>query len=489
MARRPVTMEPAVIPLPQESGRPLRWRIHQGLKDAILTGQLEAGSRLPSTRTLAASLGVSRSTVVEAFDQLAAEGFLAGRAGSGTYVSRQLATLRATGRTGSATGTNPARRAARRAPLATRAELHPDQPRPFSPCEPDTTLFPHRLWASMLARHARAPRMPQAPDPAGLLRLRKALAAHLVLSRGVTATPDQVVVVSGARQALHLCAHALLDPGDEVWCEDPGYLEARAALTLAGARPVPVPVDDDGIDVDLAPGLAAHARAAYITPSHQFPTGGVMGLRRRLRLLDWADRNGTWIIEDDYDSEFCYDNRPLPALQGLDHHQSVVYLGTLNKIADPGLRLGYLIAPPPVAAAFRATAETMSTSPPAIVQAAMADFISEGHLAQHITRMRATYRERHQILAEELNRALGDRIRLEPAARGMHILATVNDPPAEGLARQAAAHGLDLRMLSSYTETPKPRDAIVLGYTHLQPAQIRSAVNNLASLLSATDRS
>lgn len=221
MPRRPMTTLPAVIPLAQETGRSLRWRIHKGFKDAILTGQLESGTRLPSTRTLADSLGVSRSTVVEAFDQLAAEGFLDRRPGSGTYVSRQLATLRATDRTG-APGTNPAHRPARRAPMGVRTRKRSVPPRPFTPCEPDATLFPHRLWGRLLGRHARTPEMSEAvPDPAGSPPLRKALAAHLVLSRGVTAAPEQIIVVSGAQQALHLCAHALLDPGDAVWCEDP----------------------------------------------------------------------------------------------------------------------------------------------------------------------------------------------------------------------------------------------------------------------------
>ena len=488
MPRRPLTALPAVIPLARDTGRPLRWRIHKGFKDAILTGQLAPGTRLPSTRGLASSLGVSRSTVVEAFDQLAAEGFLDRRPGSGTYVSRQLAALRAPDRIG-APRADPARRPARRAPGIVRTGQRPALPRPFTPCEPDAGLFPHRLWGRLLARHAGATRTSEAvPDPAGSPQLRKALAAHLALSRGVTAAPERIIVVSGAQQALHLCAHVLLDPGDAVWCEDPGYLEARAAVALAGARPVPVPVDGDGLDVDLAIDVAPHARAAYVTPSHQFPTGDVMGLARRLRLLDWAARNGTWIVEDDYDSEFCYDDRPLPALQGLDDHQSVVYAGTLNKITCRGLRLGYLIVPPAVVDAFLNAADTMSTSPPVAVQSAMADFISEGHLSRHIGRMRATYRERRQLLVDELHRALGDRVRLEPAPRGMHVLATLDGPAPEDLVGRGAARGLDLRVLSDYTQTPLSREALVLGYTHLRPEQIRSAVADLALLLSTPDR-
>ena len=261
------------------------------------------------------------------------------------------------------------------------------RPVPFVPCEPDATLFPHRLWARMLARHARAP-MPHGDglDPAGLPRLRQAIASHLALSRGVMAAPEQVLVVSGARQALYLCARALLDPGDKIWCEDPGYAAARAAFRLAGAHVVAVCVGEDGIDVDAGQRAAPDARAACVTPSHQFPTGVVMPLARRLQLLEWAARQGAWILEDDYDSEFCHDGRPLPALQGIDDDRSVVYIGTLNKITYRGLRLGYLVPPRPVLGAFAAAAAALSLTPSLVVQAAAADFIAEGQLAQHITR-------------------------------------------------------------------------------------------------------
>jgi GntR family transcriptional regulator / MocR family aminotransferase len=493
MPRRPIALPPAVVPLAQESGRSLRWRLHQGFKAAILNGQLGPGARLPSTRALAAALGMSRSTVVEAFDQLAAEGFVERRTGSGTFVSRQLSTLRATNQAAPPHRENPRRRPAQRIqPLAGVPDERSatTRPPPFSPCEPDATLFPHRLWARMLSRHARAPMHPGAAlSPAGLPRLRQALAAHLTLSRGVTANPEHVIITSGARQALHLCAHALLDPGDHVWCEDPGYPEARAAFTLAGAHPVSVPVDGAGIDVDTAQRLAPHARAAYATPSHQFPTGVVMTLERRLRLLDWAARNDAWILEDDYDSEFCYDNRPLPALQGLDSHQSVVYIGTLNKVTYPGLRLGYLVAPPVIANAFASAAAIMSLSPPMAVQAAAADFISEGHLTQHITRMRAAYRERQHLLISELDRHLGDHISVEPKPVGMHILAALRHLSAENVAQRGSARGLDLRTLSGYARLPMPREAIVIGYTHLPPERIRSAVHELAQILSEASSS
>lgn len=487
MPRRPVTLPPSVLPLAQERGRPLRWRLHQGLKAAILNGQLGPGARLPSTRALADSLGISRSTVVDAFDLLTAEGFLDRRAGSGSYVSRQLQALQTASRTARRPAGNsrpwPARRG-RPSASVTGRRAGGTLPAPFTPCEPDVTLFPHQLWARTLARHARtAGQFSMYPDPAGLPQLRQALAAHLTLSRGVTTDPGRIIVVSGARQALHLCAHTMLDPGDSVWCEDPGYPEARLAFALAGAHAVPVPVDGDGIDVDAAERLAPHARAAYVTPSHQFPTGAIMGLSRRLQLLGWAARHDAWIIEDDYDSEFCYDNLPLPALQGIDERQSVAYIGTLNKITYPGLRLGYLVTPATATDAFAAIAATMSLSPPAVVQAAFADFIAEGHLAQHISRMRTAYRERQQLLVSELSPHLGDRISVQSAATGMHILAVLRHATAETTAQRGAARGLDLRTLASYAVTHPQKDALVLGYTHLQPHTIRTAVQDLARIL------
>jgi GntR family transcriptional regulator/MocR family aminotransferase len=487
MPRRPVTLPPSVFPLAQERSRPLRWRLHQGLKAAILAGQLAPGTRLPSTRALADSLGVSRSTVVEAFDQLAAEGFLDRRAGSGSYVSHQLRALPPASRTARRPAGHSRPWPSRRGQPAARAtgwRADGTAPAPFTPCEPDVTLFPHPLWARMLARHARtAGQGSMYPDPAGLPQLRQALAAHLTLSRGVTTDPGRIIVVSGARAALHLCAHTLLDPGDSVWCEDPGYPDARLAFSLAGANAVPVPVDADGIDVDAAERLAPHARAAYVTPSHQFPTGAIMDLGRRLQLLSWAARHDAWIIEDDYDSEFCYDNRPLPALQGIDERQSVAYIGTLNKITYPGLRLGYLVTPAVATDAFAATAATMSLTPPTVVQAAFADFIAEGHLTQHITRMRAAYRERRQLLVSELGLHLGDHISVPPTATGMHTLAALRHACAETTAQRGNASGLDLRTLASYAVAHPQKDALVLGYTHLQPHTIRTAVQDLARIL------
>lgn len=275
----------------------------------------------------------------------------------------------------------------------------------------------------------------------------------------------------------------MLNPGDAVWCEDPGYPAARTTLALAGVRVEPVPVDEDGVDVDAGIRRAPAARAAYVTPSHQFPTGSVMGLGRRLRLLDWAARHDAWILEDDYDSEFCYD-RPLSALQGIDEHESVIYLGTLNKITYPGLRLGYLVVPESVVDAFASVADATSVGPPVATQAAFADFIAEGRLSQHITRMRELYQQRQELVLSEFAEHAGGGITIRPKPTGMHVLGTLNHYTAEHVAQRGLARGLDLRTLAGYALTQPQPDALVIGYTHLSPADIRSAARTLGRILS-----
>ncbi|RZQ61203.1 PLP-dependent aminotransferase family protein [Amycolatopsis suaedae] len=467
MARRSASLPPSVLPLAGESDRPLRWRLHQGLKAAILGGQLAPGTRLPSTRALAESLGVSRSTVVEAFDQLAAEGFLDRRAGSGSYVGEQLHALR------------PATTPRRPAPPVPDAGRTTEPPTAFTPCEPDGDLFPHQLWARILARHTR--RRTTGFDPAGLPGLRQALASYLTLARGVNTAPDRIFVVTGAQQAILLAAHAVLARGDRVWFEDPGYPTGRAGLALAGLEPVGVPLDADGLNITEGQRLAPDARAAYLTPSHQYPTGVVMGLRRRLELLSWAERAGAWLFEDDYDSEFSYAGRPLPALQGIDRGESVVYIGTFNKITYPGFQLGFVVAPPSAAGSFAGVAAAAAATPPVPVQSAFAEFVADGHLAHHVTRARTLYRHRQDTLIAELHDQLGDRVRIHQPAVGMHLIAELTGCSAEAVARHGRRAGLDLRPLSAYSSgTARVAEALVLGYGHLSPDQIREGVRSLA---------
>ncbi len=485
MPRRTVVLPPAVLPMAADTGRPIRWRLSQGLRAAILAGHFAAGSRLPSTRTLARALGVARSTVVEAVDQLVAEGFVECRRGSGTYVSDRVDTLRPATRTAAQNrgATTPAAAGGRSS--TNRNGVAPPQPAgaaPFAPCEPDAALFPHALWARLLGRHTRGATH-LSSDPRGHPEARHAIAAHLTLSRGMNVQPEDVFVVGGARQALDLAARCVLRPGEQVWMEEPGYPDARRVLTAASAECIPVPVDELGIDVTHGRLLAPRARAAYLTPSHQFPTGAVLALERRLQILNWATACQAWIFEDDYDSEFVYD-RPLPALHALDPHR-VLHMGTFNRIAFAGLRLGYLIVPQDLVDTVATMAAVMSIAPSTTVQAAFAEFIQDGHLNRHILRTRAAYHERQQHLIHTLHDRLAHALDPKPAPLGMTIIAHLRDPDAdpEQIATRASGLGLDLRPLSRYTVGPPYHPALVLGYTHLDISQITAAVDRLATAM------
>jgi GntR family transcriptional regulator/MocR family aminotransferase len=457
-----------VFPLARESGRTLRWRLHQGLKTAILTKQFAPGSRLPSTRVLAGSLNVSRSTVVEVFEQLAAEGLIEARTGAGSYVSPQL--------------TVP--------PLPRVSAPEAQFPAPFTPDKSDPELFPHDVWAKLLARHVRRPgRYANCLDPVGMPELRQALASHIALSRGIVTDPDRIIVLSGTQPALFLSARVALRADDHLWCEDPCHPLARTILAQAGRRAIPVPVDGDGLDLGSAERLAPHARAAYVTPSHQFPTGAVMGLQRRLDLLDWAVRTGAWILENDEDSEFCASGTALPSLQGLDQHGTVIYLGTLNRITYSGMRVGYLVAPAAIAEAMRGAAATISAAPSLPVQAAMADFINEGHLTLHTARTRAVYKQRRDHLIGELDRHLSDHVVVGETASEVSVVITVRDHPAGDIAAHGIAWGLDLRPLAHYAVAHEQPNALVIGFIHMPPEQITAEVRRLGHLFEAVRRS
>jgi GntR family transcriptional regulator/MocR family aminotransferase len=486
-----------------QSGEPLHRQIYGELRRVILDGALPAGARLPATRDLAVELGISRNTVMAAFEQLVAEGYLEGRVGAGTYVTASLpdellhagrsasrrerdggagprpavpgaAALSARGRALAATAVTT-----RRAGVASPA---------FRMGNPDTSQFPFDEWARIVARLWRTPGegLLRYGDPAGYLPLRRAIAEHLAVARAVRCTPEQVIVVSGSQQALDLAARVLLDPGDGVLFEDPGYLGARAALTAAGARIIPVPVDADGAVIDAAGRV--HARAMYITPSHQFPLGVTMPLGRRLAVLDWAARSRAWIIEDDYDSEYRYAGRPHAALQGLDDAGRVIYVGTFSKVLFPSLRLGYLVVPPALAPAFIAAREISDRHPPAVEQAALAEFVERGHLARHIRRMRALYADRQALLLELAARQLAGLLEVEPCTTGLHLVGWlpegVDDADA---ADRAAEAGVDVAPLSAYAIAPVRRGAFMLGYAALDARTMADGVRRLAGALAGHD--
>lgn len=480
---------------------PLHRQLYDALRRAILSGRLAAGARLPSSRALAVELGLSRNTVLAALEQLASEGYVEGRTGSGTYVARALPDAPPDGRPDASIAAAeraiaPAAGApsARGRSLAARTSAPQSRgaagPAPFAVGLPELDAFPFELWARLLARRWRHPPAGLAlgGDPAGFPPLRAAIADHLRRVRAVDCTADQVIVVSGIRQAVDLTVRLLLDPGDAVWVEEPGYPGIRAVLSAADLRLVPVPVDAEGLDVAAGARGAARARLACVAPSHQYPLGVVMSLKRRLDLLGWARDAGAWVIEDDYDSEFRYAGRPLAAMQSLDPEGRVIYVGSFSKILFPSLRLGYLVVPPALVGDFVAARATLDGHAPMTAQPVLADFIAEGHFAAHLRRMRRLYAARQQALLDAAKRHLGGLFELAPDQAGMHLIAA----PMPDLARRmddrsaaakAAAAGLATAALSSFYMGPARRQGLLLGYAAVSVERMDLAVRRLAAAL------
>ncbi len=474
-----------LLPLDHDAELPLYRQLYGALRNAVLAGRLAAGTWLPSTRLLAAELGVSRNTVVLAFDQLRAEGYLVGTQRSGTRVAGAMARSPLPPRAGQSLAGDLSSRgraiAALRLPGLVRGA---DVPRPFRAGLPALDAFPHALWARLVARRwRRAPALGYG-DPSGFAPLREAVAEYARAGRGAHCSSDQVIVVSGSQQGVDLAARVLLDPGDEVWMEDPGYPGARAALVAAGARPVPVPVDDQGSVVEEGRRRAPHARLAYVSPSHQFPLGVTMSAARRLALLRWAADARAWVLEDDYDSEFRYDARPLACLQGMDADGRVIYVGTFSKTLVPALRLGYLIVPEGLVDAFRMARSVVDRHSPVVDQAALADFLAQGHFARHVRRMRRIYAERQEVLLAACRERLGDRLELEPRPAGMHLVGWLGPGRDDEQASAAAARdGVEAAPLSRYALERPPRGGLLLGYAGYQPRAIAEGVDRLAGAL------
>ena len=382
------------VSLDRQQAIPLHRQLYDTVRAAILSRALPPDSRLPSTRILAQELSLSRSTVVEAFLQLSAEGYIECRPGSGTYVTRTLpedldvpifrpsAPVAEIG----APSVSHRSQAQRTVTLPERNRIDENGlPRAFVLGVPALDAFPHDTWGRLVATHGRDLRLSlkDYQGPAGYAPLREALAFYLRTARGVNCTPEQVIIVNGSQQGVALAAHVLLNPGDAVWMEEPGYFGATGALLGAGARLVPVPVDEEGLNVEVGEALCPHARLAFVTPSHQMPLGVMMSLKRRLALLEWAGRRQSWIIEDDYDSEFRYVGRPLAALQGLDQEGRVIYIGTFSKVLYPSLRLGYLVAPPSLVRALLTARFFADSHSPLLEQVVLTEFIRAGHFTRN----------------------------------------------------------------------------------------------------------
>lgn len=482
-----------LVRLDRTSAKALHRQLYEQLRRAILLARLQPGQRLPATRSLADELGVSRNTVLSAFDQLLAEGYVAGRVGAGTYVAASIPdnVLEVTSASTATTQRHTSRRlpSARGTLLAgVRLAVDRDEapPRPFRAALPDLDLVPLGDWLKTIRRCLRLPPrdLLSYGDAGGYAPLRRAIAEHVVAKRAVVCAPEQVLIVSGSQQGLALAANVLLDTDETAWMEDPGYVGARAALTAAGVRLLPVPVDGEGLDVEWARTHYPHARLAYVTPSHQYPTGVTMSLARRLQLLEWAQKSHAWIVEDDYDGEYRYGGRPLESLHGLDRIDCVLYLGTFSKILFPALRLGYLVVPPDLIEVFRAAKALVDRHPPLLDQAILADFIEEGHLGRHVRRMRALYAARQEALRSALGEYFGDLVDAPRNDTGMHLAAWLpGSTDDRALAEIAQAHGIVAVPVSANSLEHPCRPGLVLGFAAFEERQIRNGVRKLAAAL------
>lgn len=473
-----------MLRLDPEAPEPLFRQLAAGLTRAIRTGVLRPETRFPSSRTLAADLGVSRNTVLSAFDVLIAAGYLVARQGGGTFVAKETADLFPAGRPAdTVSGPPPSSDRARR------ILRHPDpatgtRPRVFSLGLPALDAFPMSTWRRIAVRVSRSlgPCHLAPSDPAGIPELRSAIADYLAVSRGVRASADQVIVLSSSQQALDLMARLALDPGDAAWVEDPCYPGASGALAAAGARLVPVPVDHHGLLVAAGCAAAPDARLAYVTPSHQYPLGMTLSQERRLALLAWAAERGAWIVEDDYDGEFRYEGPPLEALQGLDRHGRVVYVGTFSKVLYPAIRLAYLVAPAGAVVPLLRLRALMDGHPPLAAQLALHEFIAAGHFESHLRRMRSVYRERRDALVEAIDRHLADRMSVAGDGAGLHLAGLCRRPHDEAdLAEKGRGLGLDLARLSAYYAGPTPGHGLLFGYAGFSPEVIAASIRSLAA--------
>jgi GntR family transcriptional regulator/MocR family aminotransferase len=485
------------------SGRNVQRRLYEALREAILAGRLLPGTRLPATRALAEELGVARQTVVLVYERLLSEGYAVGRVGAGTFVSGALLAApgvqEASGAGSAPPGGEGARMGARlpRSRWSARAAAVASPAAPprrlafdFRTGVPDWEAFPHARWRWLLSRRwrsaAAAPDLSGYGDPAGYRPLREALAAYLARSRGLRCDADQVLIVSGSQQGLDLLARVCLDVGDTAAVEDPGYPPARAICTAAGASILPVAVDDEGLVVAALRGQAAMPRLLYVTPSHQYPTGVTLSLRRRLELLEWAAAAGTLVVEDDYDSEFRYSGRPLPALQGLDERGCVAYVGSCSSVLFPPLRIGWIVAPrrlfaPLVAAKWLADRQTATLD-----QQVLADFIASGDFTRHLRRSRRLYGGRRGALAAAVATHLPPACRLTGDAAGLQTLLVLPDGIAEAaVVAGAAAHEVGLEGTSAcFAGSGAPRPGVLLGFAALTESAIDEGIRRLGHVLS-----
>jgi len=474
----------------------LHRQAYRSLREAILAGRLAPGARLPSSRGLAAEAGMARNTVIQAYDQLVAEGYAETRHGAGTFVASHLPAApepaaRARRRSAGARASRLSTHGERVRGLAPHGGLSWNLPRAQLPFdfrygEPAYADLPYASWCRLLGRRAREATRRELDygPPGGAPELREALAGYLARARGVACESAQLLVVSGSQQAIDLAARLLVDPGAGAVVEDPHYPGMRLALEAAGAEILALPVDDEGLPVDALPERGV--RLACVTPSHQFPTGVVMPLARRLELLAWARRAGAFVLEDDYDSEFRYDGLPIEALQGLDRDERVLYVGTVSKVLFPALRIGYLVVPEPLTGVFLAGKAIADTGSAGLEQRALAEFIEDGSFERHLRRARIRHGARRRALLAAIEEHLGDAVEVTGANAGLHVVLWVRCAPAQRAAelrQRAAAVGVGVYSVRPFYRRPPRRAGLLLGYAGLDEDAILEGVRRLASVL------
>ncbi len=483
----------SLIALDRDSRTSLYSQIYSELREAILKGQLTPGGRLPSTRDLSETLGVSRNTVKYAFEQLLAEGYLDARVGSGTFINAQLPSDFLQVRQEQIR--NPVISTAQRT-LSARsimfedAEIDlaslPNQDFAFFSV-PALDHFPFELWGNLTAKQYRNLPLRMfglVEDAIGYFPLREAIASHLNMVRGANCRPEQIVITTGAQQSLFVISQLLLDPGDIVWMEEPGYLGARMAFRASSAKVVPVPVDEHGLVIDEGMQREPNAKLIFTTPSHQFPLGSTLSLARRLELLRWAAKTGAWIIEDDFDSEYRYVGQPLSCLQGLDTDNCVIYIGTFSKSLFPSLRIGYIVLPNDLVELFKNARNVINANIPIVTQATLHQFINEGHFYQHIRRMRTLYARRLESLTDAISQYLEGIVKVGPHDAGMHLAGLLPDEISDqDVSLQARKVGIEVQPLSRFYLAQPQYSGLLFGFTAIPNGKIKENVKKLAQII------
>lgn len=471
---------------PAHGALSLHVRIQRAIRQLILDGALPVGKSLPASRPLAQSLGVSRDTVEAAYSQLHAEGFIERRVGSGSFVSQRARHLPRRQQKRETRCDEPPQLSRRAMAVLQSGGVNNFQgPRPFAPGVAETRHFPLAIW-ERLERQVYKEFGTQALEhsaPQGMACLRSAIADYLNLERGAQASADRVLILTSSQQALSLCAQVLMDAGDQVLVEDPLYQGTRKAVAAAGLEGVPVPVDENGLQVERMAPLAANARAVFLTPSHQYPTGATLSLDRRLQAIEWARQQRAWIIEDDYDSEFHYEGRPTACVQGLDPHERTLYIGTFTKSLFAGLRIGYLLLPPALVAPMTSARTLQDGHTASIAQLTLARFMEGGHYTAHVRSMRALYAARRDMLAELVHKHLRAFLAPSIPAGGLQMPCHfVQDLPEDAVVRAALAAGIDLLGLGSLYASPRNDAGLLMGFAALTPGEMRVAVGKLAKV-------